>query len=318
MKQKKNNKICFLATLTLGGVFLFSFFFLEESTFAIHTPPAGDLSSWCSEVRQVFHQFHWKLDPCEGIQWKIGGKSVRGRPLVYSEFGDLRSENTTLVFSMVHGDEVTPLYVAIQLAQLVKKQPLQMAQTRVVIAPLVNPDGFFNQPRTRVNANGVDVNRNFATEDWDTHAIQLWKKKFRSNPRRYPGQRARSEPETLFQEELIQRILPQKILSIHSPLDMTDYDGPGSIRMPHLPFSYVQECEKLRKRLKAISGGLFPGSLGNYAGHRGIPTITAELRSADSAQAEHYWKQVQKWVHTLIGFQVPRYASENSQTGSGS
>ncbi|MGP8154830.1 MAG: M14 family zinc carboxypeptidase [Smithella sp.] len=35
----------------------------------------------------------------------------------------------------------------------------------IVIAPLLNSDGFLSTPSTRVNANGVDINRNFPTKD---------------------------------------------------------------------------------------------------------------------------------------------------------
>ena len=264
----------------------------------------SSLKNWCQEVREATVRLKWKVEPCDGIDWKIGGTSVNGRPLVYAEFGNIQAENTTLVFAMVHGDEVTPLYLGIELAHLMKAQQSKMVNTRVVIAPLINPDGFFRSPRTRVNANGVDVNRNFATEDWEKRAILLWKSKFRSDPRRNPGTKSSSEPETLFQEEMIRKIMPQKILSVHSPLNFMDYDGPGTIGMPNLPTDYISECIRLRKRLKANSGGFFPGSLGNFAGHRGIPTITAELKSSDSTKAVQYWNQVRQWVQTLIEFPV--------------
>ena len=37
---------------------------------------------------------------------------------------------------------------------------------KIVIAPLVNPDGFFSKPPKRTNSRGVDINRNFPTRDW--------------------------------------------------------------------------------------------------------------------------------------------------------
>ncbi len=288
------------------------------STKATEIYPSTEIQKWCSELKSSIAELKWKVEPCEGINWKIAGQSVLGRPLVYAEFGSKGARNTTLIFSMVHGDEITPLYLGVQLAQMLRTQQSKMPDTRVVIAPLVNPDGFFHRPRTRVNARGVDINRNFKTEDWDTHALKLWKTKFRSDPRRYPGVASRSEPETIFQEEMIRIISPDKILSIHSPLNFLDYDGPGTIMMPHLPTDYVQECTRLRRRLKANSGGFFPGSLGNFAGHRGIPTITAELRSSDSRKADEYWKQVQQWIHTLIQFSVSHYASSDVNVKPGS
>lgn len=276
------------------------------------------VQKWCTEVRQAIVDLKWNVDPCDGIQWQTGGSSVQGRPLVYVEFGDLRAENTTLIFSTVHGDEVTPLYLGIQLAHWMRERQDQLSHTRVVIAPLVNPDGFFSQPKTRMNARGIDINRNFATQDWNARALQAWKKRFKSNPRRFPGHEPRSEPETVFQEQLIRRVRPQKILSIHSPLNFLDYDGPSKLTLSQFPKDYTRECDRLRKRLNAISGGFFPGSLGNFAGRElGIPTLTLELPSADPRKAEHFWKQFSQGIRTMIQFTVPKYASGSLDPQSG-
>jgi murein peptide amidase A len=267
------------------------------------------MTQWCEDVRGAAERLKWKIDPCSKLDWKVGGYSVQGRPLVYADFGDARAKNVTLIFSMVHGDEITPLYLGLELARLLDEQMNKMIDARVIVAPLVNPDGFFHLPKpTRVNAHGIDINRNFSTKDWQSNANRLWKVKYRSDPRRFPGKISSSEPETRFQEEMIRLFMPHKVLSIHSPLNFLDYDGPGTIQMPELPSLYVKECEKLKHRLKAVSGGFFPGSLGNYAGHRGIPTITAELRSTDPRKAEQYWNQVRRWIETLIQFSVSQYA----------
>lgn len=272
----------------------------------------GSIDSWCHEVRAAVSKLNWKLEPCSPkLSWKSLGSSVEGRPLVYIEFGDPHAENTTLIFSTVHGDEITPLYVGLQLVNWIQERLPELDQkTRVVIAPLVNPDGFFHSPKTRMNARGVDVNRNFATKDWKERALVSWKKKFRSDPRRFPGHQPGSEPETRFQEALIHQVKPQKILSIHSPLNFLDYDGPSQLTLEQFPSDYAKSCERLKKTLNAISGGYYPGSLGNYAGQElGIPTVTLELPSADPKKAEKYWQQFLRGIKTVIHFSVPKYAS---------
>jgi protein MpaA len=106
---------------------------------------------------------------------------------------------------------------------------------------------------------------------------------------------------------LIQRIRPQKILSIHAPLNFMDYDGPGAsaLALARFPKEYIQQCTKLRKQLKAVAGGFFPGSLGNYAGQElGIPTLTLELPSADPGKASVYWKKFQTGIRTMIEHRV--------------
>jgi protein MpaA len=271
------------------------------------------IQKWCDDTRLAVHELNWKIDPCTGpagpIPWRMGGTSVEGRPLVFAEFGEPSASNTTLVLSAVHGDEITPLYLGIEVAHWLVEHQKDYGKAHVIIAPMVNPDGFFRKPRTRTNAHGVDVNRNFATHDWPERALKAWKVKYRSDPRRFPGSAARSEPETLFQEELIRLVKPNKILSIHSPLNHLDYDGPSAISLSKFPRDYVAECLKLRARLKAVSTGFFPGSLGNYAGQElGIPTLTLELPTADSRKAEAYWNQFSKGIKTMIEFEISNYA----------
>lgn len=269
------------------------------------------MKKWCEQLKQEIAGFDWRIDPCpEGVAFKVGGQSVQGRPLVYADFGDPNAKNTTLILSAVHGDEITPVYVGLQTIHWLKLHARELHETRVIVAPLVNPDGFFARPRKRVNSHGVDVNRNFSTRDWNAHALASWKNKFRSDPRRFPGPRPRSEPETLFQEDLIHQFRPQKVLSIHAPLNFMDYDGPTAMSLAQFPSEYVRVCLKLRSRLRAITSGYFPGSLGNFAGHeRGIPTLTLELPSADPRRAERYWKLFSRGIHTMIEFQVPSTAS---------
>lgn len=270
------------------------------------------VQGWCEELKGAVSSFKWKMDPCAGVAWQVGGKSVHNRALVFADFGDIQAENTTLIFATVHGDEITPLYLALQLVYWMQEHQGQFMKTRVVIAPLVNPDGFFKHPRTRMNAHGVDVNRNFATQDWYKRALASWKVRYRSDPRRFPGNNPRSEPETLFQEYLIRRVHPQKILSIHSPLNFLDYDGPSMLSLSRFSYEYAKTCEQLKKRLKAISSGFFPGSLGNYAGRElGIPTLTLELPSADPKRADEYWRRFSHGIRTMIQFSVPNVASGN-------
>ncbi|MBY0470530.1 hypothetical protein K2X30_05125 [bacterium] len=268
------------------------------------------LSTLCNDLRLEFKRLSWKIEPCEGIQWKVGGTSVENRPLIYTEFGNPDAANTTLIFTMVHSDEIPSLYLGIQLAHWLKEHEGTLKDLRVVIAPMVNPDGFFKRPRTRTNARGVDLNRNFSTSDWEKKALVNWKNQYRSHPRRYPGPKPNSEPETLFQQEIIERKKPQKILSVHSPLNFIDYDGPTVLSLARFPREYVRECLKLRRQLKATSGRFYPGSLGNYAGQeRGIPTMTLELPSSNAIYARAYWERFRTGIRTMIEFRVPELAT---------
>jgi len=96
-----------------------------------------------------------------------------------------------------------------------------------------------------MNAHGVDCNRNFDTQDWKKEALSSWKRKFKSDKRRFPGYKPDSEPETLFQKALIEKVKPAKIISIHSPLNVLDYDGPDHLKLDRFDEQYVNKCEEL-------------------------------------------------------------------------
>lgn len=265
------------------------------------------IPDFCQKLNQSIAGYKWNLKTCEGIHWRAERLSQEGRPLIYAEFGEPTSKNKTLILSMVHPDEITPLYVGFKLVQYVREHELELKDSHVIIAPFVNPDGHFRKPPIRMNSRGVDLNRNFDTALWREKALKEWNTTLKKNPRRFPGQEPSSETETQFQVELIERYKPTKILSIHAPLNVTDYDGPNSLTLDRFPKEYVHACYQLRNQLKAKSTGFFPGSLGNYAGiEKGIPTITLELPSANPKVADFYWKKFKPGIHSMIQFKFDR------------
>lgn len=272
------------------------------------------IADWCKKVQSYYKRYGWKEKSCEEIRWHAEESSVQGEPLVYGEFGQRDSKNKTLVLSMIHGDEITPLYVGFSLAQWLAKNELKIKDAYVIVAPLVNPDGLFAKRPTRVNARGVDVNRNFNTKDWHEKAQKIWEK-YKKNPRRNPGDTSNSEPETLFQIHLLEKFRPTKILSLHAPLNVMDYDGPSSMTLEDFPNHYVETCEKLKKSLKAKTTGFFPGSLGNYAGFEsGIPTITLELSTSDPAMAKSFWEKFTLGIQKMIDYRVELTKETTSET----
>lgn len=296
---------------SIGVMIFFSMFFGSVQAGPLEKTPL----QLCSALDQAFKKRNWGKESCsmagEPSIWKVGGTSVKGRPLIYAVFGRENAKNTTLIFSMVHSDEITPLYLGFQMAAWAKENMGAHPDSKLIIAPLVNPDGFLDVPKTRTNARGVDCNRNFATQDWHRDALRSWKVKFHSEKRRFPGYQPNSEPETLFQKMLIERFDPDKILSIHSPLNVVDYDGPDQVKIYDFSKEYIEKCEELRKKVKARSTGFFPGSLGNYSGQDlGIPTITLELPSARPEKAKEYWDLVKKGFVTVINHVIDKEGKE--------
>jgi murein peptide amidase A len=288
-------------------------------------PKKKSISDLMESLRQRLGKFDWDLSLFHDQDWKQQGYSVNNMPLIYWTCGDPSSTNTSLVLSSVHGDEVTPVYFGFRLVEWVKARPEICKNRFIIIAPLVNPDGFLRYANgTRTNWNKVDLNRNFSTPDWNAKAHLAWKVKGEGQRRYYPGDKAGSEPETGFQSWLIEEFKPGKILSVHSPLNVMDYDGPSHGEALKFSKAYIDSCEELKTvirkatpDLKFFPYGNFPGSLGNFAGiQKGIPTLTAELPTADPKKAAAYFGSLEKgtrlfFEYALSGKPVRAHAADS-------
>jgi protein MpaA len=252
-------------------------FIISGQAFASNTA-TKEFKSFLGALEARCATYGWKDISPQEIPWEYYRITPLKRPLMFVSFGDSQRD-CTLFLGDVHGDELPTVYLLLKLANYIKDNPLVFKDKCIVIAPLINPDGFFAKPPQRVNSNGIDINRNFPTKDWWHAALNLWEKNSKKNKRYFPGQKPGSEQETLFQIALIKRFKPQKILSIHSPLGFYDFDGPSSDLD-----SFEQWLDAISREtnypLKKI--GYYPGSLGNYAGHeRNIFTLTLELPSSE-------------------------------------
>jgi protein MpaA len=179
------------------------------------------------------------------------GWSVEGRPIEAITLGG--GPRAILYIATIHGDESagTPLLRLFE--QHVRAHPEVIHGCRVVLVPIANPDGFVRARRS--NANGVDLNRNFAAANF--------------TDRRRHGTQPNSEPESRALAMLIDDIQPSAIISIHQPLACIDYDGPAE---------WLAKAMSAAGRLPVKKIGAQPGSLGSFAGvERGIPIITLEL-----------------------------------------
>lgn len=272
-------------------------------TFALETSPSS-IRPFLEALELQCIEYGWADIKPDKIKWECHRTTQRKYPLVFTQFGSSKKD-CILFLGAVHGDELSTVYVLLKLAHHIKDNSTLFKDKCIIIAPLVNPDGFFSKPSKRVNVNGVDINRNFPTKDWHSVAIQEWENKYYRNSRYCPGKKPGSEQETLFQIALIKRFKPQKILSVHSPLGFYDFDGPSS------------DLDSFERWLERISRdtnhplkkyGYFPGSLGNYAGHeRDIFTLTLELPSSDPAKGKEYFRKFQTPILKFINLPILIY-----------
>lgn len=222
-----------------------------------------------------------------------GIRSVQGVPLLTRDIqtdadGD-RGKLRVLVIGGIHGDELSSAAVALHWISLAKQLP---ADVHWRFIPVLNPDGLMAKPARRVNANGVDLNRNFPTPNWERDAKVYWEKRTGKDPRRWPGAKPLSEPETRFLFDEMNRFKPNLIVSIHAPYGVLDFDGP-TVPPSKLGRLYLDQV------------GIFPGSLGNYGGvHKGMPVVTIELPSALrtplDAEMRQMWLDLLRWMSERV------------------
>jgi murein peptide amidase A len=247
----------------------------------------------CDEFFARLPNVSWAL--CENAQLQASSaKSVKGRTIYTRDVEPSNARLRVLVIGGMHGDELSSASVALHWIRLAQAAPMQ---THWRFVPALNPDGLFGQPARRVNANGVDLNRNFPTPDWDRDAALYWEQRTRKDPRRWPGKRPLSEPESQFLHDEIQRFKPNLIVSIHAPYGVLDFDGP------------VEPPRKLG-RLSLNQVGIFPGTLGNYGGvHKGMPVVTIELPSAlltpRNVEIERMWRDLHHWMGETMAQSEP-------------
>lgn len=259
-----------------------------------------ELKNYTEALEKQCVKYGWTDIKPQEIPWEYYRTTKKKRPLIFAHFGD-SAKNCVLFLGGVHGDELPTVYLMLKLAHYVKDNPQIFKDRCIVIAPVVNPDGFFAKVPMRVNANGIDLNRNFPTRDWYARTMKKNLKTVKTK-RYYSGSKPASEQETMFQMALIKRFNPQKILSVHSPLNFFDYDG----RISDLD-TFERWLEMISKEsnhpLKKF--GFYPGSLGNYAGNeRNIFTLTLELPSSQAGKAKEYYDRFQTSIIKFINLSV--------------
>lgn len=221
-------------------------------------------------------------------------RSVLKRPIWSRDIEPPDARLRVLVLGGIHGDEMSSSALVFHWIALAQVPPADMPDPiHWRFIPTLNPDGLFARPSKRVNANGVDLNRNFPTPNWARDAQVYWESRTHKDPRRWPGPRPLSEPESRFLLEQMNTFKPNLIVSVHAPYGVLDFDGP-SVPPSKLGRIYLDQV------------GIFPGSLGNYGGvHKGVPVVTIELPSAFrtplDAEMRQMWLDLLRWTSERLG-----------------
>ena len=176
-------------------------------------PPLNSPAAFCAEMVRRLPNVSAAL--CKQADLSpIGVKSVNGQPLYLRDVVSPHARLRVLVVGGIHGDELSATALALHWIRLAGETPSNIHWRFV---PLMNPDGLLGSTPTRTNANGVDLNRNFPTPNWDKEAPHYWNQRTRNDPRRYPGAKPLSEPESRWLHAEMEAWKPNLIVSIHAP-----------------------------------------------------------------------------------------------------
>jgi protein MpaA len=181
----------------------------------------------------------------------------------------------------VHGDEPEGVYVTQQLFDWLKEQEIDCP---MIVIPILNVDG--HRLGSRVNANGVDLNRNLPSDGW--------KAEFKQD-KYNPGSEPLSEPENRYMDQLFKKFPPHLIVTMHSWKPLLNYNG-ECLHVAEFLADYNQY---------PVSDDVSyptPGSLGEYApATYHSPVLTYELPPIDDdLSLSAIWQENEKGLKALL------------------
>ncbi|MBK7403060.1 MAG: DUF2817 domain-containing protein [Phycisphaerales bacterium] len=189
--------------------------------------------------------------------WEPVGRSVEGRPIEAVTLGS--GARRVLLIGGIHGDEPeggrTINAVAAYLGALRPDATIRIVRD-------LNPDG--SAARTRTNARGVDLNRNWPARNFA--------------PGGERGVAPLSEPETRILAAELEGFRPDLVLVCHAARNgpFVNFDGPAA----DLARSFAGAAARTDPRWRVVAdmGYPTPGSLGSLVGvDRSVPILTIEF-----------------------------------------
>lgn len=228
---------------------------------------------------------------CQSNQFNYFQLSVNNTPLLFKEHvSSLKAPlGDVLLIGGIHGDEYASVSIIFKWLQFINQQKDYDFNWHII--PLLNPDGLLQRPSKRINANNVDLNRNFPSHESPEKHLIYWRKRTHAHPRKFPGKHPLSEPESLWLFQLIHDIKPAVIISVHAPYGIVDFDGNIQNKPP-------SKLGSLNLHLL----GTYPGSLGRYGQQLlKVPVMTIELKHAgimpSKKEIRTIWDDLNRWLN---------------------
>jgi hypothetical protein len=247
------------------------------------------------------------LPPEPTIATEIIGYSVEGRPIEVYEFGD-GFKNIVLVGGMHGGYEWNTILLAYEMIDFFTDNIYSIPEDiKISIIPNSNPDGLARvtsgnrtgrfrpidviawsaDGRGRLNANGVDINRNFDCR-WTIDA------RWRNQPVS-AGAGPFSEPESSTLRDYILDRQPVAAVFWHSAANTVFGASCGNVRHPDTNDIMNRYASAARYQAKPIFDAYpISGDVEGWLATVGIPAITVELETRNNTE----------WNRNLAGVQA--------------
>lgn len=181
----------------------------DGSTYGTHAQIITDMNAMCAKFTT------WA---CTTFGTSQNGLAIRG--VVITPPGYTR---TIMADACIHGDEKTSTRMLMDFLAYLANNPAKYPNVRWIITPIANPDGY--EANTRKNANGVNLNRNFAS-GWGADAcIGYGSPSTDPASAEYIGVSAGSEPETVVIMDMLTTYSPDYYLNYHTPYSPGTYSS---------------------------------------------------------------------------------------------
>lgn len=204
--------------------------------------------------------------PFEGT---VFGYSEHGQEIIGYEIGE--GENVIFLIGGVHGNEKgTKILLDRLLAELYAEPELISSTNKLVVIPLVNPDGYYFRD-DKMNGRGVNLNRNFETEDW----VQY------EGDQTFAGFAPFSESESRIVRDVVYRYQPVGMIAFHAKGELVSPESTKASR--RLGKWYAKKVE-----YEFFDEWDFAGTATRwFEEETGNPAITIELKRYRKSDWKH-------------------------------
>jgi len=171
------------------------------------------------------------------IERKVFGYSETGKVIEGYEIGS--GEDCLFLFAAIHGNEMGTAALLNQLVLEIALNPKLVSETKkLIIIPVANPDGYYERT-DNLNANGVNLNLNFGTFDWQPYGPEG----------NFAGLAPFSENESQVIKQVVEQYQPSVMISFHSHGNLISPEaGESSLELAkwyadHTGYAYFEDWD---------------------------------------------------------------------------